>query len=313
MRAYRALYYGFGCTPALRWKRYLPGNFTTQVIFAKSNGNCLAYHEIPKNGSTTVKSLLLDAVGHPVPASSDEVHRECIRSVHRFRHPVPASSDEVHRALHHSSKPHLPWRQPASADNYLIIIRIVNNLPPLLKIPPEFDHAFHFAFVRNPWARLVSCYANKVLALLPRRFADFRRHYPLIRFERMTFTDFVRFVCRVPDDLCDKHFAPQCRFLDGNTLDFVGRVERFADDLSEIIRLGGLDERLLKWAHVKRHRSSTAARNLDKRAHIKTMLSSRVGHGQALYYTDLYTTQTRNLVARKYAKDIDRFGYRFGD
>ena len=289
VKAYRALYYGrFGCAPALRWKRYLRSNYVCQVVFAKSNGHCLAYHAIPKNGSTTVKSLLLDATGHP----------------------VPASVEDVHPAFHLFGYKH--WRKCAPSDIYLADTRTSNCHSPS-RIPPGFDHAFHFAFVRNPWARLASCYADKVLALLPHRFKEFEQYYPSIRFERMTFTDFVHFVCRVPDDLCNPHFAPQCRFLDGSTLDFVGRVERFADDLSEIIRLGGLDERLLKWAHVKRHRSSTAARNLDKRAHIKTMLSSRVGHGQALYYTDLYTTQTRNLAARKYARDIDRFGYRFGD
>ena len=278
MRSYKALYYGFGCTLALRWKRYLPGNYFCQVVFAKSNGNCLAYHEIPKNGSTTVKSLLLDATGHP----------------------VPASAHGVHLAFHPFGYKH--WHKLAPSEIYLAntSIQIVNNSPSS-RIPPGFDHAFHFAFVRNPWARLVSCYANKVLALLPRRFADFRRHYPLIRFERMTFTDFVRFVCRVPDDLCDRHFAPQCCYLDGITLDFIGRVERFVADLTEVIRLAGLDERLLKWAHTKTTTSTLPLRG-DQ---LRSVLSQ--------HYTDYYTTQTRNLVARKYARDIDRFGYRFGD
>ena len=280
IKAYKALYYGcFGCAPALRWKRYLPGNFTTQVIFAKINGKCLAYHSIPKVGSTTVKSLLLDAIGHPVPASSISTHL----TVRHFRH-----------------NPHLPWRQPASSDNYLILFGGNCPLPPP-NVLPEFDRAFHFAFVRNPWARLVSCYANKVLAMLPRRFADFRRSYPRIRFERMAFTDFVRFVCRVPDDLCDSHFVPQYRLLDlsRSTIDFVGRVERFATDLTEVIRLAGLDKRLLKWAHTKRMRSSPPPQGRLR--------------SDTVHYTDFYTTQTRNLVARKYARDIDRFGYRFGD
>ena len=278
IKAYKALYYGrFGCAPALRWKRYLPGNYFCHVVFAKSNGNCLAYHAIPKNGSTTVKSLLLDATGHP----------------------VPASAEDVHTAFHLFGYKH--WRKYAPSEIYLAntSIQIVNNTPSPPRIPPGFDHAFHFTFVRNPWARLASCYADKVLALLPHRFKEFEQYYPSIRFERMTFTDFVRFVCRVPDDLCEPHFAPQCRCLDGITLDFVGRVERFADDLGEVIRLTGLDKRLLKWAHTRTGSSVLPPQD-------------RPRSGSA-HYTDLYTTQTRNLVARKYARDIDRFGYRFGD
>ena len=276
IKTYKALYYGyFGCAPAL-WKRFLPGAYRAQVIYMKSNGNCLAYHTVTKTGSTTVKSLLLDAIGDPIPESGTEVHL----TIRRYRY-----SNDL-------------WRQRVSSGNYLIFTKTINGIPPRLKIPPEFDRALHFTFVRNPWARLASCYADKVLAMPPHQYEIFKQHYPLIRFERMTFTDFVRFVCRVPDDLCEPHFAPQCCFLNGYTLDFVGRVERFADDLAEIIRLGGLDERLLKWAQTKRNRTQSPGHR------------SRSG---SAHYTDLYTTQTRNLVARKYAEDIDRFGYRFGD
>ena len=277
--AYKALYYGcFGCAPALRWKRYLPGNYMSQVVFAKINGKCLIYHTIPKAANTTAKSLLLDAIGCPVPSEST-----------------------VHLVLRTTFK-----HKPVSSDNYLMLSETNRrHFPrPLIPPAPEFDHAFHFTFVRNPWARLASCYAWKVFAKIPNRLIEFRYRYPGIRFERMTFTDFVRFVCRVPDDLCDRHFASQCCLLGGSTLDFIGRTEHFAADLSELIRLTGLDERLLKWAHMKRHRSRVQPPGI-----------STTGDGQPPppHYTDLYTTQTRNLVARKYAKDIDRFGYRFGD
>ena len=265
INAYKALYYGyFGCAPALRWKRYLPGRYEVQLIFAKINGKRLVYHSISKNASTTVKSLLLDATGHPVPALVGDVHTAF--HPHRYKH----------------------WRKCTSSDLSLAY-SLITNFDPSPGIPPGFDRAFHFAFVRNPWARLVSCYVNKVF----HRSEEFAQHYPSIRLERMTFTDFVRFVCRVPDDLCDRHFALQCRILDigGSTLDFVGRVERFSDDLAEIIRLSGLDKRLLKWTQIKNQSRLVPSRR----------------------YMDLYTTQTRNLAACKYAKDIDRFGYRFGD
>ena len=265
--AYKALYYGyFGCVPALRLKRYLPSINNRVLLLAKSNGRYIAYYSIPKTGCTTVKSLLLDAIGHPLPASST------MEAVHRI-------------TAHHIT--------PGKADNYLRAIRTRKNdfnRLRLLQHQSELDQAFHFTFVRNPWARLASCYANKVLGKRPRRFNAFAGMYPRIRFEQMTFTDFVRFVCRVPADLCEPHFRPQCDFIDMDTIDFIGHTEHFVADLTEIINRAGLDKRLLKWAHVK----TNETRNTP-------------------HYTELYTTQTRDWVARKYAKDIDQFGYRVGD
>ncbi len=260
---YKALYYGyFGCAPALRWKRCLPGIDDHQILLVKSDGNCLAYHPIPKTGCTTVKFLLLDAIGSPLPADAEEVHSMTECSV-----------------------------TPENSDNHLVAARMFENGFKLLPDLPEFKHAFHFAFVRNPWSRLASCYTNKVLDKRPRRFSEFKYLYPGIRFERMTFPDFVRFVCRVPDDLCEPHFRPQYRFIDRGAIDFIGQTEHFADDLAVIIRRAGLDQRLLKWAQTKINLTQTSPRG----------------------YVDLYTAKTRDLVARKYAKDIDWFGYRFGD
>ncbi len=260
---YKVPYYGyFGCAPALRWKRYLPGINNRQTLFVKSNGSCLAYHSIPKTGCTTVKLLLFDAIGHPLPAKAAHVHRVAAR-----------------------------LNTLESDDNRLVSVRRHEDGFKSPSDPPGFDHVFHFTFVRNPWSRLASCYTNKVLNTRPRRFLEFNNLYPGIRFERMTFPDFVRFVCRVPDDLCEPHFRPQHRFIDRDAIDFIGHMERFADDLTAIIRRTGLDQRLLKWAQTK----------------------TNVTQASTDSYMGLYTKETRDLVARKYAKDIDLFGYRFGD
>ena len=153
----------------------------------------------------------------------------------------------------------------------------------------KYSGYFRFTFVRNPWDRLVSCYLNKVVAQRPNVFEKFSI-YPEIRFNRMSFADFVRFVHHVPDDLCDWHFRPQSAFFDDKRVDFIGQVERFTDDLAQVIERAKLDTHLLKYGH----------KYANKSRHRKP-------------YTDYYTAETRRLVAEKYKDDIQRFGYRFGE
>ena len=153
----------------------------------------------------------------------------------------------------------------------------------------KYSGYFRFTFVRNPWDRLVSCYLNKVVAPRPKVYESFRI-YPKIRFNRMSFTDFVRFVHHVPDDLCDRHFRPQSACFNDKDVDFIGRFERFADDLAQVIERAKLDTHLLKYGD----------KYINKSRHRKP-------------YTDYYTAETRRLVAEKYKDDIQRFGYRFGE
>ena len=154
----------------------------------------------------------------------------------------------------------------------------------------RYNGYLKFAFVRNPWARLVSCYLNKVVALRPGTFKEFSYRYPHVRFDRVSFTGFVRFVCRVPDDLCEPHFKPQSAFFDDKDVDFIGRFERFPDELAQVIERAELDQRFLKYCRMRKMKSATGKP-----------------------YTDHYTAETRRLVAEKYKDDIQRFGYRFGE
>ena len=156
---------------------------------------------------------------------------------------------------------------------------------------PDVNEYFRFAFVRNPWSRLVSCYTDKLVGKRPRRFENFVPHYPYMRFERMSFADFARFACRIPDDLCEPHFRPQAAFFDDDEVDFIGRFERFAEDLEYVVHRLGLDRRFLKWCNT----------------HVNV---SRKG---GRHYTEFYDAGLQRLVGRKYATDIARFGYRFGD
>lgn len=96
-----------------------------------------------------------------------------------------------------------------------------------------------FAFVRNPFVRLVSCYRDKILwepgdPVYPRPYYDIA---PYRLPTNMSFGEFVHRVARIPDRIADRHFKSQTAdiYQDGRTIvAFVGRMERLATDWAMI-------------------------------------------------------------------------------
>lgn len=88
---------------------------------------------------------------------------------------------------------------------------------------------FVFAFTRDPFDRLASCYNNKIVESksLPEGFAR-------LGFDKsMCFDDFVRRVAAIDDAHADIHFQSQASMLtcDGYIVPaFIGRFENLADD-----------------------------------------------------------------------------------
>jgi hypothetical protein len=142
---------------------------------------------------------------------------------------------------------------------------------------------FKFAFVRNPWDRLVSAYHY-------RRNGGSRRPDDLAR-AKLYPRSFRRF-CRRLDhfmNLPDEHmFVPQWQWIsdaEGRIIiDFVGRYEELDRDFEEVCRRIGLDGLRLPHVNKSEHRP----------------------------YWDYYDAETRDLVGEAYAEDIERFGYAFG-
>ena len=145
------------------------------------------------------------------------------------------------------------------------------------------EDRFTFAFVRNPWARLVSVYHH-----LKQGRPDQKRAVG-----SLSFSQFVGVVCAgdIPpvgrqsrDGL--SYANPQVDWLrdsKGNWLpDFVGRVEA--------IKKG--------WRHVK---EATGLKGTIGR-------SNRSNHRP---YQDYYNRDTRELVARRFAEEIELWGYAF--
>lgn len=154
----------------------------------------------------------------------------------------------------------------------------------LFYTPEEFDQYFKFAFVRNPWERLVSAYVYHMQD----------RHSPAvqtwIRQQFGGFADFDEFVRHwVPQRAIRSermHFRPQSYFitLGGRVgVDFLGRMETLEEDFATIARRLGREVSLPRLNATPRDRP----------------------------YRDYYTAVSRQIVADVYAEDIQRFGYQF--
>ena len=159
--------------------------------------------------------------------------------------------------------------------------------------PDEFAGYFKFAFVRNPWDRMVSRWANKREALerklalaepaseelqhrIEQRSAKARTHPAFRPFQEFLADPGLLIGNQLVEHPDQIDMEPQ--------FDFIGRFESLSADFANICeRLGVRAE--LPHVNTSSHR----------------------------HYTTYYDDAAREFVARKCAHDIERFGYRFGD
>lgn len=161
-----------------------------------------------------------------------------------------------------------------------------HSLRRLKEVSALTDH-FRFAFVRNPWSRLVSCWSDRVMGPVRKKKQKFL--FDAKRFSAgMPFDEFLRQVAKIPDRMANPHFRSQSALLSYQgelVVDFVGRYEELNDDwyvLSQHYRLAPL-------AHVNRSPERHA--------------------GDVDYHRSFYSEELVDLVGRRYAEDIERFGY----
>ncbi len=161
------------------------------------------------------------------------------------------------------------------------------------KLGGGYRNYFKFAFVRNPWDRLVSCYCNKLGKNGPGLKIPGRPGMEL--YPGTPFDEFVEVVCATPDTEANAHFRSQYKTIcapgkDKPILaDFVGRFENLAEHFEVVTERIGAAQKL-QLPHKKHSRS-------------------REGRS----YTDFYDERLKNLVYERYQEDIEIFNYSFGD
>ncbi len=157
----------------------------------------------------------------------------------------------------------------------------------------QFDRAYKFTFVRNPWARLVSEY----------RYRNYSH--------RFSFRDFVLGGLPQPG-MSDtyRHIIPQYDFIydsDGQKLvNFVGRFESLQGDFDKVCAELKILSGKLPYMDFTKGRMGRIKKNLQK-------IISRNYEPFHDSYKDYYDAETLEIVSSMYEKDIDLFGYTFDE
>lgn len=123
---------------------------------------------------------------------------------------------------------------------------------------------FKFCFFRDPIARLVSGYRDrlkenaKIVAAILERF-DLRRR------EDIEFSHFARLICSQDDSERDPHYASQwsLNMADRINYDFVGRTENYSRDMAYILRKLDAPEDLIATVGQKIHTSAGPEVNVE--------------------------------------------------
>lgn len=143
--------------------------------------------------------------------------------------------------------------------------------------PARFKHFFKFAFVRNPWDRVVSCYCQKVEEKNP----NWAFYYGEC-FDK-GFEYFVDFIKKKDLRTADRHIRLQTKLVPCSECDFIGHLENFEADFQYVLSVLGVKDKEIPKKNPSNH----------------------------AHYSAYYNDKTREIIAQKYKDDIEAFDYQF--
>ena len=154
--------------------------------------------------------------------------------------------------------------------------------------PQKYKDYYKFAFIRNPWDRLVSGWRQKVFVPAWSHKKTVRKTIlgipPSDYIQMQKFENFISFCSTIDIKNCDSHFRLQCALIDLNEVDHIGKFENFDVDVKEIFKFLDLPINQVPHKNKSKRRPS---------------------------YKSYYTEETMQQVAKIYQKDIQVFGYTF--
>lgn len=141
---------------------------------------------------------------------------------------------------------------------------------------------FIFTIARNPFSRAVSAF--KYLQKGGSNGSMDKKSRDEFGMEDL---DFKQFVLKYFHKKTPLHFRSQVAFIGKhfNCVDFIGKLENLQEDFEIICDKIGIPRRQVPHVNKTKHK----------------------------HYTEYYDDETRSIVAKKYAKDIEYFNYKFGE
>ena len=166
------------------------------------------------------------------------------------------------------------FRVPKVASTSLLMsFRKIDNLEEV----KDYDKSiFKFAFVRDPFDRLASCFRH---VIRKGSLRNIQNHPELHR--NMSFESFVNVILKTKDEDMDIHFRPQHTFLPEKP-DFLGKFENLQEDYLEVCKMIGI-------------------KNPPELSHQNKTDKTR--------FKDYYTPQVIKKVIKIYERDFKLFDY----
>lgn len=154
---------------------------------------------------------------------------------------------------------------------------------------PDWNDCYKFCFVRNPWERLVSWYSM----VMQKQSLLAQSQNKLWQYAITESKSFEEFVKKCTEEISDyggrKSFAyNQIDYISDENgkilVDFIGRYENFSGDMRHVAHTLGIEEDVVP-----------VHENRSKHRH----------------YSSYYSEELKAIVADRYARDIEFFGYEF--
>lgn len=174
----------------------------------------------------------------------------------------------------------------------------------------QLNSYFKFAFVRNPWSRMISFY--KYLGY-SRRMSF--KAFLMNSFKREVWTQMHWFVSPQSEFICNK---------DGEvTVDFVGRFENLQDDFNDVCLSLGIPHTVLPRINItgiaQNNKRIPFSLKRIRNAFRKNLLHRLLELGYRTIaedhakkvYTEFYDQESIEFVSDIYSSDIKLFGYKF--
>ena len=141
-----------------------------------------------------------------------------------------------------------------------------------------FNNYYKFTFIRNPWDIIISKYFDKGWYSSPIKGRGGEIGYYSGKNLKHFLTHYQPAKHEHGDSILD--------YINPKQMDYIGRYENRKKDLEHIAKQIGIP--------------------LNPQIHEKS-------HPDKEHYTKYYNHETREIVAKRYAQDIDYFGYKFGE
>ena len=175
------------------------------------------------------------------------------------------------------------------------------------------EECYKFAFVRNPYERLVSAYVNQIVDQYPPyipKYASMCSFAGVREWEGPTFREFINFIALQQPHEMDPHWMPQVCHLDGVEWDFIGHFEELPTAMDALAERTNVPfperkrNRSIRTQIVTQGDMCVADARLCHLRGFKTCMKGYPASSDVFY-----TKSIREIVKSIYKKDFERFGY----